>query len=408
MEKYEYRALNKNGEVLKDFIEAKNRAAALEKISNLQLQPINLKIVGGSKEPPIGFKKPSQGQVRLNKSEVIFFTEELGDLLGAGLQLEGALGIMARRKEDSAVKIAAQKLRQQLRDGVAFSVALKSVSPSFDDLYCKLVAAGEQSGALDQILKSKLEHLKLMEDLRAKVTSALVYPAFIMGAGILLVIIFMTYLVPQLTSLFMQSGKAIPLITRLLIGTSTFLGSYWWAVLLFLIITGGVFLRYIKTQKGRWWWDGFQLKMPLVGKVLSDTFYSEFAQTLSTLTGNGVPLLNSIMLVQGTTANTHLKAVVKDAGKALSEGVSLSRALGKSDVFPNEFIDMIAVGEQTGQLPASLQKIAKRYDKELNQNIGRLTSLVQPAVVVLMAIVVGVVAFSMMSGIFQAVSSIRP
>lgn len=408
MEKFIYKAVERGGRIQNGEFTAVNRAAAFKKLEKLKLQPISLSSVGEIKGEASPEKKSDIGSVRLSKSEVIFFTEELSDLLEAGLQLEAALGIMGRRKEENGVKVAAQKIRQLLRDGVAFSVALKSVSNDFDELYCKLVAAGEQSGALDQILKSKLEHLMLIDDLKKKVTSALVYPAFIMGAGMLLIFIFMTYLVPQLTTLFVQSGKKVPLITRLMIDTSSFLANYWWLILGIISLFGFAFYKYVKGGTGRVWWAKAQLRIPLVGKILFNTFYSEFSQTLSTLTKNGVPLLSAIKLVQGTTANVFLQKIVSGASKSLSEGVSFSRALSRGGVFPNEFLDMIAVGEETGQLPSALEKISKRYDKELNQNIGRLTALIQPTVVIVMALIVGVVAFSMMSGIFQAVSSIRP
>lgn len=416
MPQFSYKALTQQGKQVKGILEALNRAQAYKELEGKQLQPLSLVDKKGAKnlvkQGVRRFKKrgkqveESEG-IRLSQKQIMFFTEELSDLLDAGLQLEGAMRIIEQRKEASSVKAVARSIRQLLREGVSFSDALRRVSPNFGELYCKLVTAGEQSGALSEILKRKLENLILVEELKGKITSALIYPAFILLAGIALMFIFMGYLVPKLTSLFEQSGKGLPFLTQMLITLSSFVAHYWWAL---AIGIGGLafgLIRLIKTDAGRMWWAQIQWKIPLAGKILSTGFFAQFAQTLGTLTANGIPLLGAIKLLEGTTNSTYLRGTLKESAMLVAEGTSLSQALGRGGVFPDDFLDMVVVGERTGKLPFALGKIANRFDKELNKSIERLTSLIQPVIIVVMAIVVGVVAFSMMSGIFQATASIQ-
>jgi len=239
------------------------------------------------------------------------------------------------------------------------------------------------------------------------VIGALVYPAFIGLAGLLLIILFVTYLVPQLGTLLGSSGDKMPLPTLILINSSNFLGQWWWAVILGVILLAVGANRAVSTPGGRAWWHRVQLKLPLVGAILRARFLAQFAQTLATLTSNGIALYGALKLTNAATPNVYLKTILDKVTEQVGEGISLSRALGRSHGFPSLFIDMVTVGEQTGDLPNALEKTGQRYDKELNIAIAALTSMIQPAVIVMMAAVVGVVAYSMMGGIFQAVSGLR-
>ena len=415
MSTFTYQALKRSGERVKGEIQAANRTEAYRKLDQQNLQPLSLEMKadlpgsngksGSSKA--VEAEKWNGISIRLGNSQVIAFTEELTDLLEAGLQLEQALKVMEQRSEASSIKVVASALRQQVREGVNFATALRRSSPSFGELYCNLVSAGELSGALPQILKRQLTYLQLVKGLQERVTSALVYPSIIFLAGIALILVFMTYLVPQLTVLFTKTGKALPLSTRLLISTSNFLIHYWWLLLAGLF--GGIALFKALTAQpaGRQWWDRVKLKLPIVGNVLKARFYTQFAQTLSTLTANGIPLLTALQLVNAATSNAYIRNLMIGVTNAVGEGAPLSRSLTRTNVFPPVLVDMVGVGEQTGDLPAALERVGLRYDKDLNKRIQLLTSLVQPLVIILVGGVVGLVAFSMMNGIFQAISGLR-
>ena len=409
---FTYKAVNRDGNRTSGQVEAQSRAEAFRKLDLEHLQPISLEQRDGPDTN--GTKSSGAAQqaetrnIRLSGGQIILFTEEMSDLLDAGLQLEPALKVMENRKELSGIKIVASALRQQVREGSSLSSALRVVSPSFGDLYCNLVAAGEVSGSLPQLLRRQATFLVMIDDLRKRVVSALIYPALIFVLGIGLIFLFMTYLVPQLTTLFQKTGKDLPVLTRLLVQTSDFFSLYWWAILAGIAAVLVGFLQLIRTKPGKQWWHRTQLRIPLFGSVLRGRFYSQFSQTMANLIENGIPLLNSLRLMTSATSNLHLRALMEKVVEAVGEGGSLSRALQKIGEFPPMYIDMIGVGEQTGDLAMALERIGRRYDKELNIKIQRLTSLVQPVVILVMAGMVGLIAYSIINGIFDAVSGLRP
>jgi type II secretory pathway component PulF len=409
---FSYNAVTSNGGRVSGQIEAQSRAEAFRKLDRERLQPISLvqqdSIETNGARPRVGDEPVAARNIRLSGSQIILFTEEMSDLLDAGMQLEPALRVMEGRNELSSIKSVASALRQQVREGNSLSSALRVVSPSFGDLFCNLVAAGELSGSLPQLLRRQATFLVTLDDLRKKVVSALIYPAMIFVLGIGLIFLFMSYLVPQLTTLFQKTGRDLPMLTRVLVQTSSFFSHYWWALLAGIVAVVVGFLQLIRTPFGRQWWHRTQLRLPLFGSVLRGRFYAQFSETMANLIANGIPLLNSLRLMTSAIGNLHLRGLMEKVVDMVREGGSLSRALQRIGEFPPLFIDMIAVGEQTGDLSKALERVGRRYDKELNIKIQRLTALVQPVVILVMAAMVGVIAYSIINGIFDAVSGLRP
>jgi type II secretory pathway component PulF len=361
----------------------------------------------GAAKAKAGEVPSAENLPKLTTPQLLFFTEELAELLDAGLQLEGALKVIEQRQEKSPVKIVAAHLRQLVREGVGFSKALRSCGKSFDPLYCNLVAAGESGGVLPQILKRQCAHLEMVGELGKKVTSALVYPAIVFSSAILLMFIFLTFLVPQLSVLLGKSGQKLPVITQALITTSLFCAHWWWAIAAFIgaVIMG---LRIaVATPAGRAWWQRAQLDVPVVGPVLKARFYAEVMQNLSTLVSNGVTMLSAMDLMRAATGNVYLKGLLERVGNMVREGSSLASAMRRTGFFPPVLLDILAVGEQTGDLAGSLARAAKRYDRELTSRIQHLTTLIQPAVILIVALFVGVVAYSMISGILSSVNALK-
>ena len=412
MARFVYEAMSRNGQRISGQMEAQSRAEVFRKLDRERLQPISLVQQDGNggvlpdQRRQVSEAKPA-GPIRLSRAQIILFTEEMSDLLDAGLQLEPALRVMEERKELSSLKTMASALRQDVREGSSLSSALRHVSPSFGDLFCNLVSAGEISGSLPQLLKRQATFLVTIDDLQKKVVSALIYPSMIFVLGIGLIFLFMTYLVPQLTVLFEKTGKELPLLTRLLINTSSFLSHYWWAIRAGVAAVVVAFSQYIRTSGGKKWWHRAQLRLPLFGAVLKGRFYAQFSQTMANLIANGIPLLTALRLMNSATANVHLRGLMEKVVDMVGEGGSLSRALQRVGEFPPLFIDMVSVGEQTGDLAKALDKVGRRYDKELNIRIQRLTSLVQPVVILVMACMVGLIAYSIINGIFDAISGLN-
>lgn len=406
MPAFAYTALTTTGQTVTGSITVGSRAEAFRKIEAQALTPV--KVTQEEKADAAKTKAAvDEGPVKLKRAQLILFTEELADLLDGGLQIDQAFRVMQERQEAESLRRVAATMRNELREGSTVAKALKKASPSFDELYCNLAAAGEVSGSLPSILRRLASNLTVMAELQAKVTSAMIYPAFLIGACVVLMVVFMTFMVPQITDLMSKNGQQLPAATQLLINFNNFMASYWWVIAILITAIVLTFRGYISSPAGRMWWDAARLRLPLFGAIMSMRFYAQFAHSLGNLITNGVPLLNSIRLVSKISANVFIQDLLAKVTAMVSEGAPLSNALRKVGSFPLLLADMIAVGEQTGQLGRSMEKCAARYDKELDQRIKRMTAMITPVILVIMAVMVGTVAYSIVAAIAQSVTGIR-
>ena len=397
----------KNGKetalVVKDAKPAKD-----EKKKELALAKQNGRIASKDAAKEAGGKeKVPTGPVKLKKNDIIAFTEEMSDLLAAGLQLEPALRIMENRDELSALKSLTAILRNRIRDGSSFANSLQVASPSFGELYCNLAAAGEISGALPKILRRQSEYLNSVQALQAKVTTAMIYPICLIIAGFAVVTLFVSYLIPTLAQLLKSMGKELPFAAQVIQGAGHFVFNFWWLIALVIGIAVWSFQRIIASARYRPKWDEKKVTLPFFGALISARFFVQFLETLSNLIGNGLPLLRSLELTRDATPNRYLKGLLTKVIAMVGEGGSLSRSLKKVGFFPALLTDMITVGEQTGDLEHALERTARRYDKELQKTIDRGMALVTPVIIFIMAIVVGIMAYMMVSVILQSVNSVK-
>lgn len=430
---FTYKALAKDGAVSNGEITAEDRSEAIKVLGKRGLQPVNLTAKSSAQptaQPPSKNRGPAKadgksagakaagpgkkpaardanGLLKLKRADVVMFTEELSEMLGAGLQLEPALKSMENREELGSLKEVSREVRQLVRDGSSFSHALRKVSDSFGPLYCSLAAAGEASGALDTILKRQAHYLKTLQELQSKVTLALIYPAFLVLAGIGVGVIFVTKLIPQLTDLITSTpGGKIPLGARILIGASDFFQQWWLVILLTLAGLALVFKAWKDAESNKLTWDRIKLRMPLLGAVIESRFYVQFLETLSNLVGNGLPLLRSLELSRDATQNLHIRAHMDRVIEMVGDGRSFSRSLISTGIFPALLIDMVSVGEKTGKLDKSLRRAAERYDNELNKSLSRVMELIMPIVLVVMAVLIGTMAYLMITAIFQTIDNL--
>lgn len=410
MPSFAYTAIDNTGTKVSGSLSVRNKSEAYRELESKSLTPVQVKETDES----AAAKAKAKGSglaigvpVKLKRPQMILFTEELADLLDAGLQLEQALRVLSERQQDKALKTVAATLREEIREGTSFSTALKKASPSFDDLYRNLVAAGEASGALPEILRRLAGNQKQMYDLHRRTVSAMIYPAILILGCIVLLFVFSTVLMPQLTKLIKKTGGGeLPLISELLIKFSNFMNSWWWLVLTIGIAIFILFKAFIRTPKGHFWWDNAKMKIPAFGPVVAGRFYAQFCHTMSILVNNGVPLLNGLKLVTRGTTNIFVKKHLEKAVADVGDGISLARTMDESGTFPPQLVDRVAIGEQTGELGKAFSKAATKYDEDLDVRIGRLTSLIPMVVLIAMAVVVGVVAFAIINTIFGSMSGI--
>ena len=318
MPTFAYTALKGDGKRVTGELDAGDRGAAMDLLDRGGLQPmkLDLKSESGKSETEVNKSKAkndeplSTGPIKLKKNDIVLFTEELSELLGAGLQLEPALRVMENREELGKLKSLTTRIRVEVRDGTSFSDALRKTSPSFGDLYCSLAKAGEVSGALSTILKRQASYLTAIQDLQGKVKMALIYPSFLIASGIAVVVLFITFLIPQLMGLLDNTNSEMPWIGQLMIDVSNFITSTWWIILLLIIIVVVGSVSYIKNPNNHEWWDETKLKIPLFGKVLKTRFFVQFLETLANLVGNGLTLLRALELGREATPNLFLKKII--------------------------------------------------------------------------------------------------
>ncbi|NRB45473.1 MAG: type II secretion system F family protein [Verrucomicrobiales bacterium] len=417
MPTFAYKALRVDGSQISGELIAGDRHGAMDLLDRGGLQPLMLDLKtdqaknGDSASNAKSKAKEDEieitGPMRLKKAEIVLFTEELSELLGAGLQLEPALRVMENREELGKLKRLTKSLRQEVRDGTSFSAALAKASPSFGDLYCSLARAGEVSGALSTILKRQATYLTAIQELQSKVLMALIYPFFLIASGIAVVVLFITFLIPQLMGLLDNTNSEMPAIGKLMIDLSDFIRAWWWIILGGVIAVVFGFISYIKNPNNHEWWDETKLKIPLFGKVIKTRFFVQFLETLANLVGNGLTLLRALELSREATPNLYLKKIISRIIEYVGDGSALSRTMKRVGFFPPLLLDIVAVGEQTGHIGESLERAANRYDRELEKDIAKISALIQPVIVVAMALLVGIMAYMMISVIFDTISGLN-
>lgn len=337
------------------------------------------------------------------------FTEQLAYLLSVGMTLDESLGVLARRLKQPTLQTLTRSLHNALIDGRSFSQALREHPRVFSPLYANLVQAGEASGSLPSVLTRLVEHLTEMKALRDRVQQALIYPAILSLVGIALVIVFVTVMVPQITTLLGKTapGAMLPLPTRILLSAHEAVVHYWWAGALIVAAFVTAFKALTSQPAGRLWWDRVKLSIPGFGQVLSYRFYAQFARTLATLLVNGVPLLRAMELLENIAGNRFVQSRMTEARAALVEGATLSSGLGRQKLFPELYLDMVAVGEQSGRFGETMGMVATVYERELDRRVRIASAIIPPVIIVIIAILVGAVVFGILSALFSLTSNMR-
>lgn len=435
MSSFHYKALQRDGSLAEGDLDGATRGEATRRLNEQGMQILSLverKGAAAAKAPkakPDAKAKPgtkggpgagtgtaaetprkapkAPPENRLSSKHLIQFTEELSDLLAAGVQLDTALASIARRSESQAIARVAGLCHEKVRDGVPLATALRTSSPSFNDLYCNLVSAGEVSGALGDILKRQVAYLTTLADLRGKMVTAMIYPAFLVIAGAGVMVMFATFLIPKLQDLIETTGGKLPPVAGVILGSTDFLKSNWVGVLVFLAAALVVGVLLFQRPSVRYAWDREKLKLPFFGRLMLTRFNVQFVETLSNLLANGLPLVRSLELVENTTPNRHIRVQLETIRERVADGALLNRSMEKAGVFDSGLLDMVRIGEDTGHLTTSMSKAGARLDRELDRSIERIASVIQPVIILVMSVVVGAMVYLMLSIIYETLSVLR-
>jgi general secretion pathway protein F len=338
---------------------------------------------------------------RIGSADIAVLTRQLATLVRAGIPLVESIGALVDQVEKEELKRVLTVVREKLNEGTSFAKALEQHPRAFPPIYVNMVAAGEASGTLEQVLERLADFMESQARLRSKVSAALAYPVLMAVIGMLLISVLMVAVVPKVTAIFESLDRALPWYTQVLIAVSNFAAGYWWLIV--ILVSGGTwwFRRWKKTVAGRMKWDTFCLKAPIFGRLIQMLSVARFAKTLSTLLAAGVPLLKAMDIVKNVLDNALLEKVVQEATGSIREGESIADPLRRSGQFPPIVTHMIAVGEKSGALEQMLESVANSYDAQVETNVQALTSLLEPLMIVVMGAAVGFIAFSIMMPLIQ-------
>jgi len=392
---YRYTAKNEFGETIKGKVEAKNTNQAANALISRSLLIINIKPIA---EGSFGFIQSKLMGVR--DDDLVNFTRQLSTMIGAGLPLATSLVILQEQAKPAMAAVVT-KLLKDVESGKSFAEALKEHPEVFSRVYIQLVRAGEIGGVLDSVLERLALTLEKQKDFAAKTKGAMIYPIIVLFAMLIVGFIMMVFVLPQLTEMYRDFGADLPLPTRILMGVSGLMASYWWAMFIVGIVFFVIFRTWVKTDSGEHNFDKFLNKIPIYGVLRTKIILTEFARTLSLLLSAGVSLLEALDIVGNALESVTYRDAVKEAKKEIERGLSLSAAIEIKEVFPSLLPQMIQVGEETGRIDEILFKLSEYYEKESEYAVKNLTTAIEPLIMIVLGAGVGFMVVSIMMPIYS-------
>lgn len=424
MASFTYKARRRSGEVVNGVVDVPDRSAALMQIERLGLFPVAVdaaKGVGPAKQEiasdrqgvgrtvlPRAFRDFLQRKRKPKLQELATFTQQLSNLLNSGMPLTVALNSMTHLESKGISAEVSKELKQDVMEGKGLSDAMAKQPVVFSDLYVNMVRAGEQSGALVEVLQRLSQHYERFAEVQQKFVSALIYPSVVASVGVVIIIFFMTYMLPKFLSIFEGMNVQLPFATQVLVGFSNFFSNPAYLMIMGLVLAAIMilFVRYRSTDAGKRSIDLWKMKAPVVGKVVKLNLYGQFARTLATLLENGVPVLTALKITEQIIPNRIFKEAIAKTREDVTDGKTLAQPLARSKIFPQLMIDLLKIGEETGDVPGALKNVASTYENELSIALRVMTNLIEPAMIILMALGVGFLLFSVLSAMFAITANI--
>jgi type IV pilus assembly protein PilC len=391
-----WEAETKRGEVKKGEMDAADEAVVRGLLRRQGLKSINVK-----KKPKDLLEYLPFLKQKVKEKNIVVFARIFATMINAGLPLIQCLDLLAQQEQNKTFAKIITTVKEDIEGGSTLHDALKKHPRVFDELFVNLVAAGESGGILDVILNRLSNYMEKAMKLKARVKSAMTYPAIVLVVAVAVVALLLVYVIPVFKKLFEGMGGQLPGPTQLLINVSEFTQSYFLFMIGFLIVLVYIFRRYYRTEKGRRTIDALVLKAPVFGPLIKKVAVAKFTRTLSTMLGSGVPILEGLSIVSKTAGNVIVENAIMKTRQSISEGRTIAEPLAETDIFPSMVVQMIAVGEATGALDAMLAKIADFYDDEVDTAVGALTAMLEPFMMVFLGVVVGGMIICMYLPIFK-------
>ncbi len=424
MPQFQFTAADAKGEQMSGTIESTSEAEAIQQLRSQGYYPLQVVEAGkgklaakkGAKKgkaAPGPKKAKSSTGGRIKPKILMIFTRQLATLIDSGLPLLRGLTVLAKQEPNPVLRGTIGALADSVQSGSTFSEALAQHPRIFNKLYVNMVKAGELGGVLEVVLVRLAEYQEKAHKLKNKIVSAMVYPVIVMFIAVAILVFLMLFIVPKFETMFAELGKdaELPMISQIVFGTSKFFlkPSVWiipnivWVFLVFMLI-GFLMNMWGKTKKGRRVIDSMKLKLPIFGDIQRKSAIARFSRTLGTLVTSGVPILQALNITRDTAGNVVVSDAIEKVHEAVKEGESIVTPMQSSNIFPSMVISMVDVGEETGQLPEMLLKVADVYDDEVDNAVTALTSILEPIMIVILALVVGAVVFALFLPLIKIIS----
>lgn len=400
MPSYNYKASTVEGKVIEGSMEAADDGTVSLKLQEMGLIPVRIgtsarqSILSREIEWPWRRKK-------VRRKDLLIFTQELHTLVRAGFPLDRSLAILGQLAESPAMAEVVQVVLKDVKGGKSFSEALAEHPEVFPKVYVNMAKAGEVGGALEEMLGRLVSYLTTSEDLRSYVIGAMIYPVLLSVVGLASVTILTLFVVPRFSAIFGDMGVPLPLPMAILSALSSFLSQFWWLVIAVVIAVSIYFKRFLENEQGRLKWDRWMLRIPLLGVVLRKIEVARFSRTLGTLLHGGVPLLQSMNIVREIIGNQSIARTIEPIRNGIKKGEGMAQPMKQSGAFPPLALHLIEVGEESGKLDAMLTQVAEVYDSDVRNSIKNLIAFFEPALILLMGIIIGTIVVSMMMAIFS-------
>ncbi len=403
MAMYRYKARDQNGKLVEGTMEALSESGLADKLRKMNYIITGLSPAAGT----LSLEDIVSGLRRVNPEDAIFFNIQLSSMLEAGLPLLKCLRTISIQMENKRLKKVIEDVTLKVEAGASFSEALQNHSRNFPKLTISMVRAGEASGNLALVLKRLADFGERELDLRNRVSSALLYPMILSFAGTAVVVFIVTFIIPKFVEIFSKAGIPLPLVTTILNAVGLAIKNYWHLFILGVVAFLLAARLYVNTKEGRLRFDGLKLRVPVTGPLIRRVAISRFARMLATLSASGVPILESLEIMEGTIGNEVLARVIVTLRDAVRGGSRIAEPLKISEEFPPDIVQMIAAGEETGNLDGMLNKVADLYDSAISYSVKRLTALLEPIFLVVMGCVVAVIMASILVPMFDLIKVLK-
>jgi type IV pilus assembly protein PilC len=399
---YSYKVRDRSGNLVTGTLVADNERLVLERLREMGYTPLEV----GKEKKGLNLEiniRPA----KIKLKEVAIFSRQFATMVNSGLPILRALSILSEQVSNKELAKTLTLVRNDVEQGASLSVAMAKFPKAFNDLYIAMVKSGETGGMLDDVLLRLADVLEREVHLRQKIKSAMTYPVAVVALVVLIMSAMLLFVVPQFKSIYSQLGGTLPLPTRLLLMASDGVKKYWYLVIIFTVLFVFLFKRYKKTDKGRANLDAIKLKIPIFGTLFHKTALSRFSSTAGMLLRSGVPILQALDIVADTVNNKVMSRAVVDVQASVREGESIAKPLARHAVFPPMVVQMLAVGEETGQVDTMLDKVAKFYDQEVEASVDALTSLIEPLLIAIIGGCVGAAVIALYMPMFNIIKLIQ-